>query len=65
VTKFASHKVFKSIAWGKLTFDERCVVHRVVGAQTSGLVESRTVEGDAKVVRGARPVLLVSGDKIN
>jgi len=29
VTKSASHKALKLIAWGKLTFDERLVVHRV------------------------------------
>jgi len=30
VTKFAPYKVLKLIAWGKLTFDERVVLHRVV-----------------------------------
>ena len=29
VTKFASHKALNLIAWGKLTFDERVVAHRV------------------------------------
>ena len=28
-TKFAPHKVLKSITRGKLTFDERVVLHRV------------------------------------
>ena len=31
VTKLAPHQALKSIAWCKLTFDERFVVHRVVG----------------------------------
>ena len=30
VTKFAPHKILKLIAWGKLTFDKRVVLHRVV-----------------------------------
>ena len=30
VTKFAPHKALKLIAWGKMTFDERVVLHRVV-----------------------------------
>jgi len=30
VTKFASHVVLKLIAWCKLTFGERVVLHRVV-----------------------------------
>jgi len=30
VTKFAPHKALKLIARGKLTFDERVVVHRAV-----------------------------------
>ena len=30
VTTFAPHKALKSIACGKLTFDERVVLHRVV-----------------------------------
>ena len=29
VTKFAPHKALKLIAWGKWTFDERVVLHRV------------------------------------
>ena len=29
VTKSAPHKALKSIAWGKLAFDERVVLHRV------------------------------------
>ena len=29
VTKFAQHKVLQSIAWGKVTFDERVVLHHV------------------------------------
>ena len=29
VTKFASHKALKLIAWGKLTLDERVALHRV------------------------------------
>ena len=38
MTKFAQHKAPKSIAWGKLTFDERVAVHCVKG--TPGVVES-------------------------
>ena len=30
VTRFAPHEALKLIARGKLTFDERVVVHRVV-----------------------------------
>jgi len=37
VTKFASHKALKVIATGKLTFDERVVVHRVDTAQRGAL----------------------------
>ena len=29
MTKFAPHEALKLIAWGKLTFDERAVVHLV------------------------------------
>jgi hypothetical protein len=29
VTRFAPHKDLKLIAWGKLTFDEKLVLHRV------------------------------------
>ena len=32
VTEFAPPEALKLIAWGNLTFDERVVVHRVVGA---------------------------------
>ena len=32
VTKFAPHKALKLIARGKLTFDERAVLHRVDSA---------------------------------
>ena len=31
VTKFAPHEALRLIAGGKLTFDERVVVHRVGG----------------------------------
>ena len=34
VTKSAPHKAFKLIAWVKLTFDKRVVLHRVVGRAT-------------------------------
>jgi len=37
VTKFVPHKTLKLIARAKLTFDERCVVHRVVGFKFQGL----------------------------
>ena len=37
MTKFAPHKALKLIEWGKLTFDERVVLHRVDGgAAASG-----------------------------
>ena len=29
MTKFAPRETLKSIKWGKLTFDERVVLHRV------------------------------------
>ena len=36
VTKFAPQKARKLISWGKLTFDERDVVHRVGGLRGCG-----------------------------
>ena len=35
VTKFAPRKALYLIAWGKLTFDERVVLHRVVPGEDS------------------------------
>ena len=36
VTRFAPHKAPKSIVAGKLTFDERVVLHRVAGGGAGG-----------------------------
>ena len=39
VTKFAPHLALKIIAGGKLTFDERVVLHRVVNERGRALPE--------------------------
>ena len=48
MTKFAPHKALKSIPSDELTFDERVVLHRVVGARTKsepGRQSTRNQEG--------------------
>ena len=40
VTKFAPHKVVKLTSKGKLTFDERVLVHRVAGTAGGGTQEA-------------------------
>ena len=43
VTKFASHKALISIVTGRLTFDERGVVHRVEGALVNSVATAQVV----------------------
>jgi len=48
VTKFSPRKVLKLIAWGKLTFDERVVLHRAV-------IEGPCCSGKSLPHGGVRP----------
>ena len=45
VTKVASYKALKPIAWGKLTFDKRVVLQRVVGFMVWGWKKTFPVQG--------------------
>jgi len=44
VTRFALHTALKSIAWGKLTFDNRCGVHHMGDEREGGGGRSRERE---------------------
>ena len=54
VTKFAQHKALKLLAWGKLTFNERAVHHRVVCTQGKTR-RHRSWSGGCPTYRGYSP----------
>ena len=52
VITIAPHEALKSIPRGKLTFDERCVIHRVKGAWSDELLVEEDL-CDELLVEGA------------
>jgi len=55
VTKFAPHKVLKLIAGGKLTVDERVVLHRVGGESPHRVVSPQPRDRPASGLAWDRP----------
>jgi len=75
VTTFAPHKALELIVWGRLTFDERVVLHRVAGNRSASLTQvnvlwkphnlSLDTHSDATVTREDSLSLSLSGSPDN